>query len=59
MNSQNSSVPESARTDVRLADAKKKPTVPEEIRVLLGPSWIVEGEDAQLLKIYLRQLVRP
>jgi hypothetical protein len=32
----------------RLADAKKRPTVPEEIRVLLGPSWIVEGEDVQL-----------
>jgi hypothetical protein len=48
MNSQNSSVPEPARTDVRLANAQKKPAVPEEVRVLLGPSWMVEGEAAQL-----------
>jgi hypothetical protein len=48
MSSQNSSVSEPARTDVPLAKAQKKPTVPEEIRVLLGPSWIVEGEDVQL-----------
>jgi len=48
MNSQNSSVPEPARTHVPLANAQKKPAVPQEIRVLLGPSWLVEGEDAQL-----------
>jgi hypothetical protein len=48
MNSQNSSVPEPARTHVPLANAQNKPAVPQEIRVLLGPSWLVEGEDAQL-----------
>jgi hypothetical protein len=48
MNSQYSSVPAPARTDVPLANAQKKPAVPEEIRILLGPSWIVEGEDAHL-----------
>jgi hypothetical protein len=50
MNSQNSSVPEPARTDVRLPNVQKKAAVPQEIRELLGPSWMVEGEDAQLFE---------
>jgi hypothetical protein len=48
MNSQYSFVFEPATTDARAAP--KKPAVPEKIRVLLGPSWIVEGEDAQLFE---------
>ena len=48
MNSQNSSVRKVARPRLRLFDAQKKPALPEEVRVLLGPSWMVEGEDVQL-----------
>jgi hypothetical protein len=47
MNPQNCAVPEPATTHVPPANAQNKPAVPQEIRVLLGPSWLVEGEDAQ------------
>ena len=33
-------------TRVRLARTQK-PVVPEEVRALLGPSWIIEGEDPE------------
>src|ERR1700694_3498430 len=36
--------------------APRKPSVPPEVRPLLGPSWIVEGEDPQLYEDLLAQV---
>ncbi len=46
MNSRTSS-PTKAATRVRLVAPSQKPVVPEEVRALLGPSWIIEGEDPE------------
>ena len=41
----------SSPTKLRPGSAREptqKPIVPEEVRALLGPSWIIEGEDPEL-----------
>ena len=48
INSRTSSPANSARPRrVRLIERLQKPVVPEEVRALLGPSWIIEGEDPE------------
>ncbi len=47
MNPRTSS-PTKTRSRVRLIARSQKPVVPEEVRALLGPSWIIEGEDPEL-----------
>jgi len=48
MDSQTSSLSKVSRTRIRLADEPAKPVVPEHVRALLGPSWIIDGEDSDL-----------
>ena len=48
MNSRISSPANSVRPRrVQLIERPQKPVVPEEVRALLGPSWIIEGEDPE------------
>ncbi len=48
MSSQNALNSKVARPRVRLAHHAEKPVVPKHVRALLGPGWIIEGEDPQL-----------
>jgi hypothetical protein len=52
----NGKAPEAAAIPRRSDLATRKPTVPPEIRPLLGPSWIVEGEDPKLYEELLAQV---
>jgi hypothetical protein len=39
-----------------LAPISQNPVVPEEVRALLGPSWIIEGEDPELYEVLLARV---
>ncbi len=39
-----------------LAPISQNPVVPEEARALLGPSWIIEGEDRELYEALLARV---
>lgn len=47
-NSGTASQAEAAQTRVPLVAPTQRPVVPEQVRALLGPSWIIEGEDPEL-----------
>jgi hypothetical protein len=39
-----------------LASISPSPLVPEDVRALLGPSWIIEGEDPELYEVLLARV---
>jgi hypothetical protein len=47
--------PVGARTPA-LAPTSQNPVVPEDVRALLGPSWIIEGEDTELYEALLARV---
>jgi hypothetical protein len=56
MPSKRSASPKPETAPKQVAVAVSKPVVPAHVRALLGPSWLIEGEDAALYEDLLAQV---